>query len=300
MMTQDYSQRTIADIYKDKNDEIDYLGAIPFLLMHLACLLAFVTGVSKVALIVCAVTLFVRMFGITGGYHRYFSHRSYKTSRFFQFILALLGTCAAQMGPLWWAAHHRHHHRHADTEHDIHSPGLKGFFESHVGWILRKKFYQPGIENTVPDFAKYPELRFLNRYCLLPPILLAISLIILGMWLNHAYPGLHTSGLQMVVWGFFISTVMLYHITFSINSLTHIVGWRRFKTKDESRNCFCIALMTMGEGWHNNHHRYPSSERQGFYWWEVDTTHYVLKILSWLRVVWALREPAKEIYGRAS
>ncbi len=277
---------------------IDYLGAIPFFLMHLTPLLVFMTGVSPVALIVCFIAMFGRMFGVTGGFHRYFAHRTYKTSRVFQFIMAFLGTSAAQMGPLWWAAHHRHHHRYSDMEEDIHSPITKTFFESHVGWILRKKHYQQGFEKSIPDFERYPELRFLNKYPLIPPTVFAFGIYFLGVTLQKFFPSLHTSGFQMAVWGFFISTVLLYHATFSINSVTHLFGRRRYETKDQSRNSFLIALYTMGEGWHNNHHHYPTAERQGFFWWEIDATHYILKVLSWFGIVWAIREPAPEVYRK--
>ncbi|MBI3951448.1 MAG: acyl-CoA desaturase [Acidobacteria bacterium] len=297
-LTQISTQKARSEILVHNDERIDLLGSLPFLSMHAACLLVLCSGISWVAVAACAALAFVRMFGVTAGYHRYFSHRAYKTSRFFQFLLALLGTSALQKGPLWWAAHHRHHHRYSDTELDIHSPITKGFWWSHVGWILCSKYNATNMK-AVPDLAKFPELRFLNRYHIIAPIALAVSLFGLGTWLNHSAPQLHTSGLQMLSWGFFVSTILAYHITYLVNSLTHIVGRRRFVTKDESRNSLVIALLTLGEGWHNNHHRYPSSERQGFYWWEIDVSHYILKLLSWMRIVWDLREPPKEIYAQA-
>jgi stearoyl-CoA desaturase (delta-9 desaturase) len=238
------------------------------------------------------------MFGVTGGYHRYFSHRTYKTSRAFQFCLAWLGASSAQMGPLWWAAHHRNHHRYSDTDKDLHTPSVQGFWWSHMGWILAKKNAMTNFA-AVRDLARFPELRFLNKFYMLPPILLAVGLAFWGLFLDFHFPHLNTSPLQMVVWGFFVSTVGLYHCTFSINSLAHTIGRRRFATKDSSRNSFILALIAMGEGWHNNHHRYPASERQGFYWWEIDLTHYLLKFLSWFHLVWDLREPPKEVYVEA-
>lgn len=276
-------------------DKRDLLGAIPFILIHLACFTAFFTGVSMVAVIVCLAGVYVRLFALTGGFHRYFAHRSYKTSRVFQFVMAYIGTSAAQMGPLWWAGHHRDHHRYSDTEKDLHSPITQGFFESHIGWILRKKNYPKDIEKKIPDFAKFGELRFLNRFPLIPPVILAFGMFFLGVLLENYYPGLHTNGWQMLVWGFVISTVLLYHITFSINSFTHILGWQRFKTGDQSRNFLPLALLTWGEGWHNNHHHYPHSEPQGFFWWEIDITHYVLNVLSWFGIVWDIRKAPKEI-----
>jgi stearoyl-CoA desaturase (delta-9 desaturase) len=181
---------------------------------------------------------------------------------------------------------------------DIHSPVVKGFWWAHVGWLLCKKYTGVTL-SLVPDLARFPELRFLSRYAWLPPLALAVGLFALGGWLEGYAPALHTSGFQMLIWGFFISTVTLFHVTFLVNSVTHLVGRQRFDTGDYSRNSFWVALLTMGEGWHNNHHRYQSSERQGFYWWEIDLSHYVLTVLSWLGLVWDLRTPPKEIYEEA-
>ncbi|HEY6186855.1 MAG TPA: acyl-CoA desaturase [Pyrinomonadaceae bacterium] len=275
--------------------KIDVLESPGFLLMHAACLLAIWSGVSPVALFTCIALYIIRMFGITAGYHRYFSHGSYKTSRVFQFVLAWLGASAAQQGPLWWASHHRHHHKYSDTDNDVHSPLTQGFWWSHMGWLLSPGFHETK-HKMVPDLAKYPELRFINRFYLLPPITLAISVWALGAMLEHYFSGLGTTGFQMLVWGFFISTVVLYHGTFTVNSLAHMIGRRRFETGDGSRNSAFVALITLGEGWHNNHHYFPSSERQGFYWWEIDVAHYVLRLLSWLGIVWDLKSPPKRIY----
>ncbi len=272
--------------------KIDILGNIPFISIHIGCLFVFWVGFSWTALIMCFALWFVRMFGITAGYHRYFSHRTYKTSRFFQFILAILGNSAAQLGPLWWAAHHRHHHRFADTKQDIHSPIVDNFWWSHLGWVMCPQ-YSKTDEKTIRDFAKYPELRYLNRFHMIAPIFLAITVILAGLLFQHYIPQLKTTGLQMLIWGFCLSTVLLYHTTFTINSLAHLFGKRRFETIDSSRNNWFLALITLGEGWHNNHHYYPASERQGFYWWEIDMTHYILKLLSWLGVVWDLKAPPK-------
>ncbi len=281
------------------SEKINWRESIPFFLIHLACGLAFWTGFSWVAAVALALTYGVRMFAITAGYHRYFSHRTFKTSRWFQFALAFLGAAALQKGPLWWAAHHRHHHRYSDQEEDLHSPRQKGFWWAHVGWILCDK-YKCAHLKLVKDLQKYPELRFLERWHMLPGIALAGALFATGILLNRYLPSLHTSGFQLLVWGFFISTTILYHATFTVNSLTHVFGRRRFATNDDSRNSFLISLFTLGEGWHNNHHRFPSSERQGFYWWELDLSHYMLRILSWMGVVWDLREPPKKVYAPRS
>jgi stearoyl-CoA desaturase (delta-9 desaturase) len=263
--------------------------------MHLACLMVLWCGVSKIAVGLCLFNYWIRMFGITAGYHRYFSHRSYKTSRVFQFVLAWLGACSAQLGPLWWAAHHRHHHQYSDTEKDIHSNRLQGFLWSHMGWIFCPD-HQVTHYHRVKDFAGYPELLWVERNWLLPPAALGLSTLGVGCWLGAFHPALGTNGLQLLTWGFVVSTVITYHATFCINSLSHVFGSRAYETKDDSRNNFWLALLTLGEGWHNNHHKYPSSERQGFHWYQVDPTHYLLTMLSWLGVVWDLRTPPRSAF----
>jgi stearoyl-CoA desaturase (delta-9 desaturase) len=269
-----------------------------FWAVHLACLSALWVGVSWIAVAVCLALYVIRMFAITGVYHRYFSHRSYETSRVFQFLLAFLGTTAAQKGPIWWASHHRHHHRHSDTPEDIHSPIVHGIYFAHVGWVLSSQFLEPRLE-LVKDLVKFPELKLLERFNVVPPILLGAACFFLGVWLEYAYPALETNGLQMLTWGFFISTVLLYHGTFCINSFTHLIGKRRFPSTDCSKNHWFLALITLGEGWHNNHHYYPGSERQGFYWWEIDISHYILVVLSWFGLVWNLRTPPERVYAAA-
>jgi stearoyl-CoA desaturase (Delta-9 desaturase) len=274
------------------------ISTMVFIGVHLMCFFTLITGFSWVAFSVCMALYFIRMFGITGGYHRYFSHRSYKTSRIFQFVLGFIGASAAQKGPLWWAAHHRHHHRHSDMPGDLHSPIVSGLWWSHLGWVLSPKHLETD-HDAVRDLAKFSELRWLNEYHLVAPVSLGVATFFLGVGLNSFFPSLGTNGFQMLVWGFFVSTVMTYHATFCINSFTHLIGSRRFKTTDDSRNSLPLALITMGEGWHNNHHRYPGSERQGFYWWEIDLSHYVLTALSWCGLVWDLRVPPASIYEEA-
>jgi len=253
----------------------DWLPFTPFILLHVAVFGALWTGTSWVDWVACAVLYFVRMFAVTGVYHRYFSHRTYKTSRWFQFVLAFLAQTSSQKGALWWAAHHRDHHKYSDLPWDVHSPIQKGFWYSHVLWLVDR-----GTEVTdykrIKDFAKYPELVWLNKYWLVPPVALGVA----TWWL------LGWSGLLI---GFFLSTVLLWHGTFLVNSLAHVLGGRRFPTADTSRNNWWIALLTLGEGWHNNHHHYMGSARQGFYWWEIDVTYYILKALSWCGLIWDLR-----------
>jgi stearoyl-CoA desaturase (Delta-9 desaturase) len=268
--------------------DIDWLRITPFIGLHLLCFGAIWTGWSPVAVVVAATLYALRLLAITGFYHRYFSHRAFRTSRTVQFLFAVLGASAVQRGPLWWAAQHRHHHAHADGPLDPHSARRHGFLWSHLGWFLTRENFRTRLER-VPDLARYPELRFLDRYDALVPLLLAVLLYTAGEWLAWAAPGLGTDGWQLLVWGFAISTVALYHVTFTINSLAHRLGRRRYATRDDSRNNFWLALLTFGEGWHNNHHHYPASARQGFRWWEIDIAYYFLRLLALTGLIWDLR-----------
>jgi stearoyl-CoA desaturase (delta-9 desaturase) len=260
-----------------EHTDIMYPSAIPFVLVHLACVAALWTGVTYDALVLCFLLYWLRIFAIGAGYHRYFSHRAYRTSRAFQFALAVLSQSTAQKSVLWWASKHRHHHLHSDTETDVHSPRHKGFVYSHLGWIFSRKNDAADLVK-VADFARYPELMWLHKHELVPPTVLALLSVLIAGW----------SGLVV---GFFWSTVLVYHATFCINSLAHVRGRRRYVTGDDSRNNWLLALVTMGEGWHNNHHAYQSSARQGFRWWEIDATFYLLKALSWTGLVWDLKTP---------
>ena len=267
---------------------IDWPRVVPFALLHAGCLGALLTGTSAVAVVVAVALFALRMFAMTAFYHRYFSHRAFRTSRAAQFVFAVLGATAVQRGPLWWASHHRHHHAHADRPADSHSASEHGFLWSHVGWFLARDNFVARLK-LVPDLARYPELRWLDRFDVAVPALLAAALYGAGWWLEQAAPELGTSGPQLVVWGFCISTVALYHATFTINSLAHRLGTRRYATRDDSRNNFWLALLTFGEGWHNNHHRFPGAARQGVYWWEIDVSYYGLLALSAMGVIWDLR-----------
>jgi stearoyl-CoA desaturase (Delta-9 desaturase) len=271
------------------DDGIDVTRLLPFVAIHLGCLAVWWTGVSATALIVAAALYALRMFAITAFYHRYFSHNAFRTGRVAQFVFALLGASAAQRGPLWWASHHRHHHVHADEHEDSHSALRHGLLWSHVGWFMSRANFAPRGA-LVASLSRYPELRFLDRWDALVPLLLCGLLYAAGAWAEAHAPVLHTSAAQLVAWGFCVSTVVLYHATFSINSLAHRFGSRRYDTRDASRNNAWLALFTFGEGWHNNHHHYPASARQGFYWWEIDFTYYGLKLLQALRIVWDVRE----------
>jgi stearoyl-CoA desaturase (delta-9 desaturase) len=252
-----------------------------FVAIHLSCFAVIWTGWSSRALVLGLALYVVRIFAIGAGYHRYFAHRAYRTSRAFQFALALLSLMSAQRGVLWWAAKHRQHHMHSDTDADLHSPVLRGFLYAHVGWIFlsRNNHTDYGL---VRDLARCKELVWLDRHSYLPLVALAFS-----TWLIAGWPGL--------IIGFCWSTVAVWHVTFSINSLAHIVGRRPYVTGDQSRNNWLLALLTMGEGWHNNHHAYQASVRQGFRWWEFDPTFQILRGLSWFGVVWELHVPPEAV-----
>jgi stearoyl-CoA desaturase (delta-9 desaturase) len=268
-------------MHDDDHDDIVYPSAIPFVLVHLACFAAIWTGITTTAVVLCITLYWVRIFGIGAGYHRYFSHRSYATSRAFQFVLACLSQSTTQKSVLWWAAKHRHHHLHSDTMEDVHSPRQSGFLYSHLGWIFAQRHAETDL-SRVADLARYPELMALHRFELAPAVVLAVACFVIGGW-----PGL--------VVGFFWSTVLVYHATFCINSLAHVHGTKRYVTGDDSRNNWLLAVFTMGEGWHNNHHAYQASVRQGFRWWEIDPTFYILTMLSWTGLVWDLKRPPEAV-----
>ncbi|HZT26153.1 MAG TPA: fatty acid desaturase [Pseudolabrys sp.] len=260
-----------------EHSDIIYPSAIPFIVVHLVCFAALWTGVTWQALALCAALYWGRIFAIGAGYHRYFSHRAYSTGRVFQFILALASQSTFQKSVLWWAAKHRHHHLHSDTEQDVHSPRHTGFWYSHLGWIFARRHDTCDLVK-VADFAKYPELMWLHRHERVPAYALAALCYVIA-------------GLPGLVVGFFWSTCLVFHATFCINSLAHVSGSKRYVTGDDSRNNWLLAIFTMGEGWHNNHHACQSSVRQGFRWWEYDPTFYLLKLLSFAGLIWDLKLP---------
>jgi stearoyl-CoA desaturase (delta-9 desaturase) len=266
-------------------DRIHWSGAIAFIVLNVATLGAlFLVPVNGAVAILGIVTFSVRTFALTAGYHRYFSHRSYRTSRAFQLALAVLGCASFQQGPLWWAGHHRHHHRNTDRPTDVHSPRHHGFFWSHVGWPFSYR-NEPTQFDLVKDFSRFPELRWLDQHHRLPAFAMAGAAYLVG-------------GMPGLVWGFFFPTVVLFQTTFLVNSVAHGWGTRRYDTKDDSRNNWWIALLTFGEGWHNNHHRYPSSARQGFFWWELDITWLFLRALARAGIVWDLQLPPRALLER--
>ncbi|MES2439385.1 MAG: acyl-CoA desaturase [Verrucomicrobiota bacterium] len=273
---------------------VNWQRTLPFIFLHLGCLAVIWVGFSWPSFAAAVFLYMIRMFAITGFYHRYFSHRTFKTSRAVQFLFAVLGNSSMQRGPLWWAATHRHHHKHADHEEDIHSPVVSGFLWSHIGWLTSMKNF-PTAYKSIPDLAKFPELVFLNRYDQTVPFAYGFLMLGTGWLLETLFPATGVTMGQFFIWTFFISTTVLLHGTLFINSLAHVWGRRRYETDDDSRNSWLLTLITLGEGWHNNHHRYPHSVRQGFRWWELDLTYYGLKFLSFLGLIWDLRPVPKAV-----
>ena len=268
-------------------DRVEWFRCVPYILIHLGALLVFFTPFAWPCLVVVLISYASRMFAITAFYHRYFSHRTFKTNRVVQFLGAFVACASGQRGPLWWAAHHRMHHRHSDTEHDSHSPHHKNFLWSHTLWFMTD-YALPTFLKEIPDWVKFKELRLINRYDWIAVLFLALGCYFLGEWATfEAWTGMN--GLSMLAWGFFLPTVLLYHATFSVNSLTHMFGKKKYETGDESRNNWFVSIITFGEGWHNNHHFFPGSARQGFSPWEIDPTYYGLRLLSFLGLVSNLR-----------
>ena len=275
-------------------EKVNWQRTLPFIFLHLGCFAVIWVGVSWPSVVAAVFLYVVRMFAITGFYHRYFSHKTFKTSRTVQFLFALLGNSSMQRGPLWWAATHRHHHKHSDHEEDIHSPVVSGFLWSHIGWLTSMKNF-PTAYKAIPDLAKFPELVFLNRYDQTVPFAYGFIMLGIGWVLESFSPATGVTTAQFFIWTFFISTTVLLHGTLFINSLAHVWGRRRYQTDDDSRNSWLLTLITLGEGWHNNHHRYPHSVRQGFRWWELDLTYYGLKALSVFGIIWDLRPVPKAV-----
>ncbi len=277
----------------EHGDHIDWLRIAPYLLLHLGCLGVIWTGVSPVAVWVCLGAYLLRMFAITAFYHRHFAHKTFQTSPAMRVVFAALGATAAQRGPLWWAAHHRAHHVHADRPGDAHSP-REGFWHAHVKWFLLKRHFVTD-HARVPDLLHSPALRWIDRHDLYFPLLWAVLMYALGAALAELWPDSGTSGAQMLVWGFFISTVLSSHVTYCINSLGHAWGSQPYDTGDDSRNNALLAVLTLGEGWHNNHHCCPGSARQGFHWWQLDISYLLLRALQRLGLVWDLKQPNRRL-----
>jgi len=282
---------SLVEMFSNRQSRMGIFFFLVMLSFHIGALQIFNFQWSWFAFGIFFISYVMKIVGVTMGYHRYFAHRSFKTSRFFQFIMALAGSSAIQGGVLWWAGHHRGHHHHSDEEEDLHSPVTHSIFHSHLGWMWARDCFKP-IKYKLLDFARFPEIRFLNKNYVLLMIIQGLSFYLLGEYLGQAYPLLQTSGWQVFVWGFLFATVWTWHITFSINSICHLFGSKRYNSHDESRNNWLFAILAFGDGWHNNHHKYGWSARNGFFWWEWDPIYYMLKVLEKLGIVWDLRTPS--------
>jgi stearoyl-CoA desaturase (delta-9 desaturase) len=263
------------------NDAYSLVVISLVLAIHLLPIFAFFTPFSLNDVCLFLVSYALRVFALTAGYHRYFSHKAFETNRFFQFFLAYFAACSLQGGPLWWASHHRHHHHTSDENSDVHSPVRSGFFHSHFLWFMQKKNLKAHY-CLIKDFSQVPELRMLERYWYLAPLPMMLILYLIGDW-------------NYIVWGFFVPTLFVNNVTYCVNSLVHLYGNRPYKTQDHSKNNWWVALLTFGEGWHNNHHRYAGSANQGFCWYQIDITYYLLKMLSTLRIVKNLKKVPSKI-----
>lgn len=279
--------RANTDPRQYRDESIAWLRVVPFIALHLGCFGVIWVGVSALAVWVALASYLVRAFAVSAFYHRAFSHRAFKAGRATQFAFAVLGAAATQRGPLWWAAQHRLHHQHSDTDADPHS-STRGFWWSHLVWFLTRAGFRTPL-HRVRDLARFPELRWLNRFDLAAPVGYAVTMYALGAVLESVHPA--TSAWQMLVWGYVLPTVALMHATFFVNSLAHRIGRRRFETADNSRNNALLALATMGEGWHNNHHRHAASARLGFYWWQLDLGYLGLRLLEAVGLVRDLKTP---------
>ncbi len=259
-----------------------------FWVVQASALLIFFVPFSWPLVALWAVSHFLRAIGLTLAFHRYFAHRSFQMNRIARFIWAWIGTSAMQKGPLWWAGHHVNHHRYADREGDPHSPMVSGVYYAHVGWFLNDAKHDrlEASNPVIRDFSKAPELVLMDRYFFFPPLVLAVVLYLVG-------------GMPWLVWGFCLPTVTLAHATFAINTVNHMFGSRRFDTIDESRNNVVTAFFAVGEGWHNNHHRYQRAARNGFYWWEFDPTFYTIRLMKMFGVAWDLQAVPERIYQEA-
>jgi stearoyl-CoA desaturase (Delta-9 desaturase) len=259
-----------------------------FWAVQASALLVFAVPFHRGLIALWAASHFLRAIGLTLAFHRYFAHRAFKMNRIARFVWAWIGTSAMPKGPLWWAGHHVNHHRYADRDGDPHSPMVSGVYYAHIGWFLndaRHDKLAPG-NPVIRDFSKAPEIVFLERYYFLPPLVLATAMFAIG-------------GLSWLVWGFCLPTMTLAHATFAINTVNHMFGTRRFETVDESRNNPITAFFAVGEGWHNNHHRYQRAARNGFYWWEFDPTWYVIRAMAAVGLAWDVQPVPRRIYEEA-
>jgi stearoyl-CoA desaturase (delta-9 desaturase) len=264
------------------------LSGSVFWIVQASALLIFFIPFSWELAALWAASHFLRAVGLTLAFHRYYAHRAFQMNRIARFVWTFIGIAAMQKGPLWWAGHHVNHHRFADRDGDPHSPMISGVYYAHIGWFLndaRHDRLEPS-NPVVRDFSKVPEIAWLDRYFAVPPLMLAAAMYLAG-------------GMPWLIWGFCLPTMTLAHATFAINTVNHMFGTRRFDTIDESRNNALTAFFAVGEGWHNNHHRYQRAARNGFYWWEFDPTWYVIRIMAAVGLAWDVHRVPERIYREA-
>lgn len=245
----------------------DWVTLLFMAAVHGIALLAFLPGnfswtAVGVALLLHWVT---GCLGITLGWHRLISHRSFQVPKWLEYFFLFCGALACQHGPIMWVGLHRHHHAHSDQSNDHHDSN-KGFWWSHMGWMLREVPAKQEISRFTRDIATDPVYLFFEKYFLALQILLGVLLYALGGW-------------SFVLWGIFVRMVAVYHCTWLVNSATHKFGYRNYQTDDKSVNCWWVALLTYGEGWHNNHHAFQYSARHGLKWWEIDLTWMTIRLL---------------------
>ncbi len=261
------------------------LAVTPLILVHLALFTLPVVPPTFAAVMVLLVVTRVAGHGVTVGFHRGLAHHSYRTSRWFRFVLAAAGCTALQNGPLWWVLHHRRHHAHSDVPGDVHSPVVDSFWHAHVGWLFTADRTRPDF-STVRDLARYPELVWLDRLWMLPGAAAAGLSYLAAGWAG-------------VVWGFALGTVLVFQVTFAVNSIGHRWGARRFATREGSRNNFVLGILALGDGWHNNHHRAPRSARHGLAWYEHDMGYQIIRLFRVCGLVWDVRQPPAEVLAAA-
>jgi sn-1 stearoyl-lipid 9-desaturase len=249
---------------------LDWPVIIFMALVHGGAILAFLPGFFSWQGVVLALVLhwITGGLGITLCWHRMLSHRSFKSPKWLEYLLAFCGTLSMQGGVIWWVGMHRHHHLHSDKDVDHHDSN-KGFWWSHMQWMLHEVPVKQEVPKFTKDIADDPVYQFMDKYFLPIQIAFAGLLFLWGGW-------------PYVFWGIFVRMVFVYHCTWFVNSATHKFGYRTYNTSDNSTNCWWVAITTYGEGWHNNHHAHQYSARHGLQWWEVDITWMTIKLLSFL------------------
>jgi len=249
---------------------INWIFAIALAGFHLGALAALFYFRWSALVVFAAMWVLAQNVGIAMGYHRLLTHRGYATPKWLEYCIATFGTLALQGGPIYWVAIHRMHHRYTDKPGDPHSP-RDGKWWSHMGWIMNGTLRNEtkALKQYAPDLSREPFYLWLNKYHWLPLTVVGLSLLAFGGW-------------PWILWGAFLPVTIGLHVTWLVNSVTHLWGRRRFATRDDSRNNLWVALLTGGEGWHNNHHAFPVSARHGLAWYEVDVNYYGICLLKWL------------------